>query len=251
MTRACVFLDQLESYSGMTLAKIPLILLATWGINTSYRPPNSPPPQHERFSSSAPLENFGFVKWGPIIGRVSNYSYIHTSQKKTYQTNPRIGHTIHCWRCWDINHPGICESFIASIQTNIVAACLERWKDRKPSHNKNRCNRIDYNSFGNMDKGDDLPSPGTIFPVRGQYSEGARAYRLRSILCRSSSELHGLDFDIWWIVPLVSERRVLDYGVGVVEHDVGEIARRNILQRTQHLCLHFYTGKNVEGRHGA
>ena len=63
-----------QSYGGMSLTKIPYILLATWGINASYRPPNPPPPQHERFSSSVSLENSGFVKWGPIFGRVSNYA---------------------------------------------------------------------------------------------------------------------------------------------------------------------------------
>ena len=68
----CAYQDQ--SYDGMSLTKIPFILLATWGINASYRPPNPPPQQHERLSSSVPLENSGFVKWGPIIGRVSNCS---------------------------------------------------------------------------------------------------------------------------------------------------------------------------------
>jgi len=58
----------------MSLTKIPFIILATWGVNKSYRPPNPPPPQHERFYTSVPLENSGFVKWGPIIARVSNYS---------------------------------------------------------------------------------------------------------------------------------------------------------------------------------
>ena len=60
-----------KSYGGMSLTKIPFILLATWGINTSYRPPNPPPPQHER-SSSVPLEKFGLLQWGPITIRVSN-----------------------------------------------------------------------------------------------------------------------------------------------------------------------------------
>ena len=31
---------------------------------------------------------------------------------------------------------------------------------------------MDFYNFGNMDKDDDLLSPGTIFPARGQYSEG-------------------------------------------------------------------------------
>ena len=74
MTCECIFLDQLESYAGMSLAKIPFILLATWGINAGYIPPNPPPPRHERFSSSVSLENSGYVKWAPIITRVSNYS---------------------------------------------------------------------------------------------------------------------------------------------------------------------------------
>ena len=49
---------------------------------------------------------------------------------------------------------------------------------------------------------------------------------------------------------MVFEQRVLDHGVGVVEHDVGEIARRDIL-RTQHLRHLFRTDKNVEGGHRA
>ena len=53
------------------------------------------------------------------------------------------------------------------------------------------------------------------------------------------------------MVPLAVKQRVLDYGVGVMEHDVGEISRRNILQRSQHLSHLFRTGKNVEGRHNA
>jgi len=39
----------------------------------SYIPPNSPPPQDERFSSSVPLENSGFVKWAPITARVLQF----------------------------------------------------------------------------------------------------------------------------------------------------------------------------------
>jgi hypothetical protein len=70
MSCGCVSRDQ--SY-GMSLTKIPFILLATWGLNISYTPPNPPPPQHER-SSSVPLENSGLPLWGPIIVRVSNYS---------------------------------------------------------------------------------------------------------------------------------------------------------------------------------
>ena len=91
------------------------------------------------------------------------------------------------------------------MQTNIVAVRLERWKARKPSHIKRRCNRIDFNNIGSMDKADDLPSAGTIFPVRGQYSEGPRAYNFWSILRRSSSKLHRLDFDIRWMDPLAPE----------------------------------------------
>jgi hypothetical protein len=64
------------------------------------------------------------------------------------------------------------------------------------------CPRIDFNGFGSMDNADDLPSPGTIFPVRGQpeYSEGPRAYYcLWSILYRSSlaSKLHRLSIDMY------------------------------------------------------
>ena len=40
----------------------------------------------------------------------------------------------------------------------------------------------------------------------------------------------------------------MDHRVRVVEHD---IAPRDILQRSQHLSLHFCTGKNVKGGHGA
>ena len=65
-----VFQDQLESYSEMSLTKIPFILFATWAINMTYKPPNPQPPQNERFSSSAPLENSGFVQWGPFTVRV-------------------------------------------------------------------------------------------------------------------------------------------------------------------------------------
>ena len=36
-----------------------------------------------------------------------------------------------------------------------------------------------------------------------------------------------------------------------MEHDVGEIARRDILQPTQHLTLPFHIGKNVKGGHSA
>ena len=183
------------------LTKIPFILLATWGINASCRPPNPQPPQHERFSSSVPLENSGFVKWGPLIARVSNY----TEDIRNSLIDPRIDPTIRCLHCWDINYPGICEPFIASIQINIIATHLERWHAKKPSYLKHRCNRIDYDSIGGMDKADDLPPPGTIFPIRGQYSERSRAYCLWSILCRSSSKLHRLGFGIWWIVPLESE----------------------------------------------
>ena len=66
----------------------------------------------------------------------------------------------------DINYPGICELFIASIQANTIMIVLERWWARKPSHVKYR---IDFNGFENMDKAasDDSPSSGTIFPVRG------------------------------------------------------------------------------------
>ena len=39
----------------------------------SYTPPNPPAPQHERYSSSVPLENFRYTKWAPIAARVSNY----------------------------------------------------------------------------------------------------------------------------------------------------------------------------------
>ena len=75
----------------MSLTKIPFILLATWGINTSFRPPNPPPPQHERFSSSesVPLDYPGFNQWGSFISRVSNHS-----KQKNLLNNPPIGSTI-------------------------------------------------------------------------------------------------------------------------------------------------------------
>lgn len=79
---SCVFMDQLESYGRMTLAKIPFILLGAWGINTTYTPPNPPPPQDERFPSFVPLDS-GF-KWAPIIVRVSNADHSYFSRKKTY-----------------------------------------------------------------------------------------------------------------------------------------------------------------------
>ena len=194
-------------YGGMSLTKIPFILLATWGIHITYKQPNPPPPQHELFTSSVrlrvPLENSRFIQWAPIIARVSNYSEDILAEKLT--KDPRLGLAIHCLRCWDINYPGICESFIASIQNNIVAARLEGRQVRKPLHVKRRCNRIDFNRFGNMDKVDDLPSPGSIFPVRGQYSEGPQTYCLWSIFYRSSSKLHWLCFDMCWMVPLATE----------------------------------------------
>ena len=189
------------------LTKIPFVLLATWAINMSCKPPNPQPPQHERLSLSVPLENSGFVKWGPLIGRVSNCSREIFHQSSLYDPLDilLVGLTIRCLRCWNIDYPGICVPFIAAIQSNIVATRLEQWQAGKPSHVKRRCNRIDFNDIGNMDKADDLPSPRTIFPIRGQYSERSRTYCLWSILCRSSSKLHRLDFRIWWIVPLASE----------------------------------------------
>ena len=140
---------------------------------------------------------------------VSDYcqseQHISDEKKELVVNDPLIGRTICCWRCCDINYPGICGTFIASIKTNIVATRLERWQARKPSHVKRRCNRIDFNNVGNMDKADDLPSPGTILPIRAQYSEGSRACCFWSIFCRSSSKLHRPDFDIRWNVPLVSQ----------------------------------------------
>jgi len=62
-------------YGGMSLAKIPFILLATWGIHMTYRSPNPPPPQHEHFPSSpaVPLENSVFILWGQVIPRVVQF----------------------------------------------------------------------------------------------------------------------------------------------------------------------------------
>ena len=66
-----------STYSKM-LTKIPFILLATWGIYMSCKPPNPQPPQRERFPLSVPhwqwLENSGYVQWAPVIIRVSNYA---------------------------------------------------------------------------------------------------------------------------------------------------------------------------------
>ena len=58
---------------GMSLTKIPFVLLAPWGISKSYRSPNPSPPQHERFPSSlrVPIENSGILPWIPTIVRVS------------------------------------------------------------------------------------------------------------------------------------------------------------------------------------
>ena len=91
---------------------------------------------------------------------------------------------------------------MVSIQTNFVATRLERWKAREPSHVNHGCGRTGFNGVWNMDKGDDLSLPGTILPVRGQYSGGPRTYRLWSIRCRSSSKLHRLDVGIHRMVPL-------------------------------------------------
>ena len=68
MSSSCWRWDQLVE---MSLTKIPFILLARWGL--SYKSPNPQPPQHERCSSSAPLENSGFVQWAPFTVRVGNY----------------------------------------------------------------------------------------------------------------------------------------------------------------------------------
>jgi hypothetical protein len=68
---SCGLFDQ--SFGGMSLAKIPFIILTTWGFNASFTSPNPTPPKHERFSTSAPLENTGFLNWAPIIARVSNF----------------------------------------------------------------------------------------------------------------------------------------------------------------------------------
>ena len=78
-TSGCVS-PQNQSYSGMSLSKIPFILLVTWGISTSYTPPNPQPPKQERFSS-VPLENSGYVQWAPILIRVSNYIYRYSAEK--------------------------------------------------------------------------------------------------------------------------------------------------------------------------
>ena len=181
---------------GMSLTKIPFVLLAIWGIHISYRRPNPPPPQHERFPSSLrlPIENSRIFYWLPTIVRVSKY--LKDILAENSLNDPRIGPTIRRLCCRDINYPGFCEPVIASIQTNIVKAHLERWQARKHSHVKHRCNRIDFNCIGNMDKADVLPSHGTIFPDGGQYTEGSRAYCLWSIFCRSSSKLHRLHFDV-------------------------------------------------------
>ena len=188
----------------MSLSKSPFILLATWGINMSYTPPNPQPPQHER-CSSVPLEKTGYVQWVPFIIRVSSYSEDIQQEKKNLLNDPRIDHTNRCLRRWNINYPRIFKPFITAIQINIVAARLERWKAWKPSHIEWRCNRIDFNIIGDMDKVDDLPSPWTIIQIRGQYSGGSRAYCLWSILCRSSSKLYRPDFGIWWMLTLESE----------------------------------------------
>ena len=91
---------------------------------------------------------------------------------------------------------------MVSIQTNFVATHLEWWKARKPSHVNHGYVGAGCNGAWNMGKGDDLSPPRTILPVRGQYSEGPRTYRLWSIRCRSSSKLHRLDAGIHRMVPL-------------------------------------------------
>ena len=113
-----------------------------------------------------------------------------------------LAHTICFCHCWNSNYIGICDPFTVSIQTNFVATRLERWKARKPSHVNHGCVRTGFNGVWCMDKDDDLPSPGTILPVWGQYSEGPWTYRLWSIRCRSSSKLHRLDVGIHRMVPL-------------------------------------------------
>ena len=71
----------------MSLSKSPFILLATWGINMSYTPPNPQPPQHER-CSSVPLEKTGYVQWVPFIIRVSSYSEDIQQEKKKLIKRP-------------------------------------------------------------------------------------------------------------------------------------------------------------------
>jgi hypothetical protein len=85
-----------QSYSEMSLTKIPFILLATWGFNTSITPPNPPPPKNERISSGVPMENTRFTQWGTFIFRVSNH--LQGIQKNS-SNNSRPGPTIGCCHC--------------------------------------------------------------------------------------------------------------------------------------------------------
>ena len=83
----CIFQDP---HGGMSLIKIPFILLATWRMHMNYTSPNPPAPQHERYSSSVPLEKFRYMKWAPIAARVSNYySEDILAQKLTKQPTDR------------------------------------------------------------------------------------------------------------------------------------------------------------------
>ena len=119
-----------------------------------------------------------------------------------------------------INYPGICEPFTASIQTNIVAARLGGKPENLHKSNAGAILGSTLMALRTwlMDKDEDLPTPGTNFPVRGYYLAGSQTYCLWSILrvCRSSSKLHRLDF--WYLSSLTSgiwiKRRVLDHGVG-------------------------------------
>ena len=135
---------------------------------------------------------------------------------------------------------------MVSIQTNFVTTRLERWKARKHSHVNHGCVRTGYNNVWNMDKGDGISPPGTILPVRGQYSERPRTYRLWSIRRRSSSKLHRLGVDIHRMVPLAVGQRILGYGVGVVGHYLGEKTRRGVLQPIHYPNLLLCVGKDVK-----
>ena len=56
----------------MSMTKIPFILLATWGFNTTLTPPNPPPPANERIDSRVPMESPKFTQWVSFGCRVSD-----------------------------------------------------------------------------------------------------------------------------------------------------------------------------------
>ena len=69
------------------MTKIPFILLATWGFNVSFTPPNPPPPKNERIASKVPMETPKFTQWVSFGFRVSELSKDIQQKKLTKATS--------------------------------------------------------------------------------------------------------------------------------------------------------------------